>query len=567
MNDWENPELVAAGRLAPRSYFIPFSDSASALTLDRVGSDRVMLLNGTWRFHLAPTVLQAPDGFFKVDFNDSTFGTLAVPSMWQLHGHGKPHYTNVNYPFPIDAPFVPTENPTGCYRRTFELTNAQVTLGQTILRFEGVDSFFKVWVNGHAVGLSKGSRLASEFDVTSVVHAGTNVIAVRVTQWCDASYIEDQDMWWLSGIFRDVSLVLRPAVRVVDVQVNAGLDASYDAGTLHVVTQTTGAGDVTIELLDASGNRVHTDTKPAAATVEFRAKDLRVQSWSAERPTLYTLLVSTRNADGVVQEVIPQRIGFRSVEIKSGAILINGQHVYFKGVNRHETHPDLGRAVSMESMIQDAKLMKQNNINSVRTSHYPDDPRWYDLCDEYGLYVIDECDLEVHGWAWHLDDHPVKAPLWKKALVDRMERTVHRDKNRACVIMWSLGNESGSGANLYAMRDAAKLIDLQKRPIHYECDGVLDLADVFSKMYAPPAQIEDIQRAQIDIDHNGMKVPPSAYKDKPFILCEYVHAMGNGPGGLADYWNTLYKSPRTQGAWVWEWIDHGLRSRTKDGVE
>lgn len=567
MNDWENPQLFAKNRLAPRSYFIPFADEASALTRDRAASDRLMLLNGTWKFHLSPTVQEVPDAFFAPSFDDSSFATMPVPGMWQLNGFGKPHYTNVQYPIPVDAPHVPTANPTGCYRRTFELTDAQVK-GNVILRFEGVDCYFTVWVNGQEVGLSKGSRLPSEFDITKLVRAGQNLIAVRVVQWADSTYLEDQDMWWMSGIFRDVSLVFRPTTYARDVRFDTSLDAKYVDGKLQATVDLAGTskGSVELKLFDAVGQIVKTETKPSAERVGFDWTISGATQWSAESPYLYTAVVNVLDAAGGVLESVPHRLGFRSVEIKNGTILINGKHVYFKGVNRHEVHQDLGRSVSMESMIRDAELMKQHNINSVRTSHYPDDPRWYDLCDEYGLYVMDECDLEVHGWAWKLDDQPNKHPLWKDAMVDRMVRMVHRDKNRTSVIMWSLGNESGQGLNHDAMYQAAKAID-PVRPIHYESDATLQSVDVFSKMYPGPDVVEKIGRAEEDIEHYGQTVTPAMYNDKPFLLCEYVHAMGNGPGGLVEYWEAFYKSPRTQGGWVWEWIDHGLRTKTDDGIE
>ncbi len=568
MNDWENPQLFQKNRLAPRSYFIPYADETGALTLDRGASDRIQLLNGTWKFHLSPTVQQAPAGFFQPDFDDAGFGTMPVPAFWQLNGYGKPHYTNVQYPFPVDGPNVPTVNPTGCYRRTFTVSKEQVDARNVVLRFEGVDCYFTVWVNGHEVGLSKGSRLPSEFDVTKFVKPGENLIAVRVVQWADSSYLEDQDMWWMSGIFRDVYLLFRPTTHVRDVRLDATLDGSYSAGLLEAkfdITKPKGA-QVELKLLDAAGAVVSSEKKPAADQVSYSIKVANARQWSAEEPNLYLVIVNLLDAAGNVLESIPQRIGFRSVEIRNGAIHINGKHVYFKGVNRHEVHEELGRSVSLASMVKDIQLMKQHNVNSVRTSHYPDDPRWYDLCDEYGIYVMDECDLEVHGWNWQLDDHPVKDPIWKDACVDRMVRMVHRDKNHASIFMWSLGNESGIGPNHKAMYDACKSID-PARPVHYESDNVLESADVFSKMYPGPDIVEKIGRGEEDIEHYGVQVKPAQYKDKPFVLCEYVHAMGNGPGGIQDYWDVLYKSPRTQGAWVWEWIDHGLRSKTPDGAD
>jgi beta-galactosidase/evolved beta-galactosidase subunit alpha len=567
MNDWENPQLFQRNRLAPRAYFLPFADEASALTGDRAATDRIQTLNGAWKFQVVPTPVHVPETFARVDFDDSAFSELPVPGMWQLHGFGKPHYTNTAYPFPVMPPLVPTDNPTGCYRRTFQLSKSQLRGRRTVLRFEGVDGFFTVFVNGKEVGLGKGSRLPSEFDITDFVREGDNVIAVQVTQWSDATYMEDQDMWWLSGIFRDVYLLFRPESQILDVHLNATLKDEYKTGLLTArVTTSEATGKIDAKLYDLMGTVIASTSMDAADELSFEISVPAVAPWTAESPTLYTLVVSLLDKKGHILESVAQRVGFRSIEIKGGVILINGKHVYFKGVNRHEVHPDLGRSVSLESMVEDVRLMKQHNVNSVRTSHYPDDPRFYDLCDEYGLYVIDECDFESHGFYFKHDDDPSKDAIWKDALVDRMTRMVHRDKNHACVFMWSLGNESSLGQNHYAMRDAAKAID-PTRPIHYEGDGKLDCADVFSKMYPTIAVIEKLQAATENDDHYGMTLTPEQYSSKPFVLCEYAHAMGNGPGGLQDYWDTLYKNPRTQGAWVWEWIDHGLRAKTPSGEE
>ncbi len=570
MNYWENPTLFNRNRLPARSYFIPYADESAALTLDRGASDRLIPLNGTWQFHYALTVQESPDDFHKPAFDASAFASIAVPSCWQLQGFGKPHYTNVQYPFPVDPPKVPTENPTGSYRRAFFLTPEQAKQA-IILRFEGVDSVFTVWVNGKEVGLSKGSRLPAEFDITPFVKAGNNLIAVRVIQWSDASYMEDQDMWWLSGIFRDVYLLVRPATHVFDVHANTVLDATYTNATLDVALTLSGAakGRIEIELLDASGGVAGTEKMSASAAKLSLSIDLKNPAkWTAETPNLYTLLVKLFDAKGNLLEVIPQRIGFRKIEIKNAALLVNGVRIMFKGVNRHEVHPDLGRSVSYESMVEDITLMKQNNVNAVRTSHYPNDPRWYDLCDEYGLYVIDECDLETHGFGYEATTvtNPVHDPRYKAACVDRMVRLVERDKNRPSVILWSLGNESGLGANHKAMKAAAKKID-NTRFFHYEGDGTFEVSDVFSQMYTGVDRLAQFDQAAEGIEHYGQPLDPKVYTKLPYILCEYVHAMGNGPGGLADYWNAFRTHQRTQGGFVWEWVDHAIRTKNNDGVE
>ena len=415
MNDWENPRLTSINRLPARSYTFPYPDAESALTGERAASPWVRLLNGTWKFHFANTPAEAPEGFAEEAYDASQWADIPVPCSWQLAGFGRPHYTNVQYPFPVDPPRVPTENPTGSYRREFHVPPEWADR-QVSLRFEGVDSAFYVWVNGRQVGFSKGSRIPAEFDVTSFVRPGANSIAVRVYQWSDGSYCEDQDMWWLSGIFRDVYLVAAPRLHLYDIGIQTELDASYADATLRVRAQLQNrtpqdVGDCRIDsrLLDAGGARVAQRSVKATAAangqavVEFAIPVAKPEKWSAERPYLYTLLLTLKSPQGEVLEVVPIRVGFRRVEIKDGYLLVNGVAIKFKGVNRHEHHPDLGRAVPLDTMIQDLLLMKRHNVNAIRTSHYPDDPRFYDLCDHYGLYVIDECDLETHGFCYVKD--------------------------------------------------------------------------------------------------------------------------------------------------------------------
>ena len=545
-NDWENPALPGRNRLSPRAFFTPYPDEASARTFDRTNSPWFKLLNGNWKFHFAATVAEAPSTFAGV----TGWADIPVPSCWQMHGYGRPHYTNVQFPFPVDPPRVPTENPTGTYVRDFFIGD-DWNGRQIRLRFEGVDSAFHVWINGKQVGFSKGSRLPSEFDITKHIRTGNNQIAVRVIQWSDGSYMEDQDMWWLSGIFRDVCLIAMPDAHIADIHVHAPAD-----GKLKVETTLAGKTDgckVTTKLLDHTGKAV----KPQPPHL-----------WSAEDPYLYTLLVTLKDAAGNVLEVVPQHVGFRTVEIKGDKFLVNGVAIKLKGVNRHETHPDLGRVMTMESMVKDLLLMKQHNINAIRTSHYPDDPRFYDLCDYYGFYVIDECDLETHGfcsiegWA----GNPTEDSRWETACVDRMERMIHRDKNHPCIIMWSLGNEAHFGVNHIAMATRARQLD-PSRPIHYEGDYALKTADVYSRMYPGVDFVSAIGSSTEEQIAAKFKLPGTGYAGKPFVLCEYAHAMGNGPGGLLEYWDAIYSSDRLMGGFIWEWADHGLRQRTADGQE
>jgi len=489
-----------------------------------------------------------------------------VPSCWQLYGYGRPHYTNVTYPIPLFPPTVPSENPTGCYRKTFVYNSTGKKDERIILRFDGVDSAFHVWLNGKFVGFSKGSRLPSEFEISKLVNPGRNILAVRVYQWSDGTFLEDQDMWWLSGIFRDVSLIRLPYVHIYDFKYTTEFDKNHQNSVLHleVVLENSGKTEVSglaLEsvLLEPSGKKVgeaHCRIKAISAGSSINIKtNMHIPApikWSAENPALYTLLITLYDIKGKILQVVPYKVGFRSVEIKDGNLLINGVAVKFKGVNRHEHHPDYGRTVPLNFMELDVKLMKQHNINAVRTSHYPDAPQFLDFCDKYGIYVIDECDLETHGFGCNTADMPTNIPSWRAAFVDRMQRMVERDKNHVSVIMWSLGNESGFGPNHVAM---AKWVRKNEptRPIHYEQDKEAVVSDVVSRMYT---FIPDL-----------IKFGKDTSAKKPFILCEYAHAMGNGPGSLKDYWDVIYSYKRLQGAFVWEWLDHGIRARTPDGKE
>lgn len=568
MYHWEDHKLIHINRLRPRAYFIPYQDESSALTYERGCSDWFILLNGDWKFKYLESPLLLPENFYLYDFNDGDWNTIPVPSNWQMLGYGRPHYTSSVYPFPVDPPRVPTENPTGLYRRRFYIPSNWKDR-RIFLRFEGVDSAFDVWINGDYVGYSKGSRLPSEFDVTSHIREGDNTICVCVYQWSDGSYIEDQDMWWLSGIFRDVYLITMPPVHIYDFFVKTCLDSSYKNATLDIDLTIENSLDYKIEgyslkikLIDAEGE-VITDLNKQVPSIEGNSPiDLNVKSqiqnvhkWSAETPYLYNLLLELYRDETLV-EVIPCRVGFRSIEIKDGLLLLNGVPIKFKGVNRHEHHPELGRAIPLKTMIEDIIIMKQHNINAVRTSHYPDDPRFYDLCDMYGIYVIDEADLECHGFETLSRLYGTKIlsddPEWKDAFLDRIERTVHRDKNHPSVIIWSLGNESGFGVNHKAMAEWVKSYD-KTRPIHYERDRNGEVVDILSSMYTPIDQL--------------IKLGQREDLPKPHILCEYAHAMGNGPGNLKEYWEVFYRYKRLQGGFVWEWIDHGIKKITSEGEE
>ncbi len=519
-------------------------------------------LNGDWAFRLSPTAAVQED-VAETDFDDSGWAQLPVPSHWVLHGdgaYGRPIYTNVQYPFPIDPPHVPDENPTGDHRRRFTLPDDFDGAERVLLRFDGVESLYRVWLNGEEVGIGTGSRLAQEFDVTGVVRPGENVIVVRVHQWSAASYLEDQDQWWLPGIFRDVTLLARPAGGIDDVWLRTGfLDG---AGTLDVeLTAAASAYPVTVRIPELGVEQ----TWQSAAEVATLTLDA-VEPWTAETPRLYDVTVSN------AAEMITLRAGFRTVEIVGDRFLVNGRRVVFHGMNRHETHPVRGRVFDEEHARADLARMKRYNVNAIRTSHYPPHPRLLDLADELGFWVIDECDLETHGFEASGAEHggwvgnPSDDPRWRDAYLDRIRRTVERDKNHPSIVIWSLGNESGTGANLAA--NAAWVHDRDPgRPVHYEGDYTGEYTDVYSRMYSSV-------RETAEIGTDGSRYPllgttpgqGARQRTKPFLLCEYAHAMGNGPGALDAYERLVHEHPRLHGGFVWEWRDHGILTETDDGT-
>jgi beta-galactosidase len=525
---WYEEQGPGHGALPPRAW-------------SRSDAARVELSGRPWRFRYS-TRADVPSDFVDPGFDDAGWDSLVVPSHWQLHGYGAPAYTNVLYPFPVDPPRVPDENPTGDYRVTFSLPDGW-DAERTVLRFEGVDSCLRVWLNGVELGTSMGSRLPVEFDAGGALRPGENVLAARVHQWSAGSYLEDQDMWWLSGIFREVTLLARPAGSIGDHTVRADWDGRR--GTLLVECDVPARVSVPELGIDvAAGETVTADG---------------AEPWSAESPRLY---------DGELRsegERIALRIGFRTVAVEDGLLKVNGRPILFSGVNRHEFHPDMGRALTEEVMLADVLLAKRHNVNAVRTSHYPPHPRFLELCDEYGLWVIDECDLETHGFepnGWR--GNPPSEPAWREAMLDRMRRTVVRDRNRPSVIMWSLGNECGMGDNLGAMAGLARELD-PGRPLHYEGDWTSADVDVYSRMYPTHAEVDEIGRGEEDaLDDPELD---ARRRRMPFVLCEYGHAMGNGPGGLWEYQELFERYPRCQGGFIWEWIDHGLRSRTAGGRE
>ncbi|MFD4548166.1 glycoside hydrolase family 2 TIM barrel-domain containing protein [Streptomyces sp. NPDC058466] len=518
--DYVEDVSPGSGALPPRAWYAR-SDAMS------------LSLNGSWRLRVSATADAEDDSFAEEGYDAGDWPEVTVPGHWVLQGggsFGSPVYTNHLYPFPVDPPRVPTENPTGDHLRFFDLPSDWPSDGGAVLRFDGVESCARVWLNGTDIGEFKGSRLPHEFAVGHLLKPGGNVLAVRVHQWSAGSYLEDQDQWWLPGIFRDVTLLHRPAGGVLDFFVHASYDHGAREGTLRVDSDVDGR--VVVPALDidvATGESVTVPVRP----------------WTAETPRLYDGELLTEG------ERVPLRIGFRTVQLADGLIKVNGKPLLFKGVNRHEWHPEQGRALDLETMRADVLLMKRHNINAVRTSHYPPHPAFLDLCDEYGLWVVDECDLETHGFteqAWR--DNPVDDDRWTPALLDRAARMVERDKNHPSVVVWSLGNEAGTGRGLTAMAEWIRGRD-GSRLIHYEGDINCRDTDVYSRMYADHAEVERIGRGRDGGSHRRRRLP--------FILCEYGHAMGNGPGGIADYQRLFESYDRIQGGFIWEWIDHGVK--------
>ncbi|KAI1503472.1 family 2 glycosyl hydrolase [Biscogniauxia marginata] len=549
--DWSNLKVIHRNTLPPRSHFHLYDTEKNALSAD-VRRSRAVLLSGTWGFHLAPGPFQGPRDFYKPGFDHSEWKLIQVPGMWQCQGFGKgPQYTNVNYPFPVNPPHVPyDDNECGRYITLFEVPENLKDGDQWRLRFEGVDAAFTVWVNGEEVGYSQGSRNPSEFDVSGFLKIDQeNTLCVEVYQRCDGSYIEDQDQWWLSGIFRDVWLHSFTATHFEDYHIQTILDDDYRDASLRVDVRLNKSGEtVSTKLLDCEGNVINTGIHTLSTNSEkFEYRLNNPQKWTAETPYLYTLVLSVGGT------YIAQKVGFRQAELINGVFCVNGNPIKIRGVNRHEHFAGSGRTVPYRALKQDLSTMKWFNINAIRTCHYINDHRLYDLADEYGFWILDEADLECHGFGEVGGDPASFAsdnPEWKDAYVDRALQMVVRDKNHPCIIMWSLGNESFYGRNHQAMYDAIKEID-QTRLIHYEGDQEAQTADIFSRMYTPVDEM---------IKHGEEK----GWK-KPFVMCEYIHAMGNGPGAIQEYIEAFYKYPRLMGGFVWEWANHGLTTETKDG--
>ncbi len=540
MTEWQNQKVNQVNRLPMHTAFTPHNQQVKA---DRVS------LNGTWRFLWVENADERPTNFFRTDFNDASWATMPVPGMWELNGYGDPIYVNIGYAWRNDyqsnPPTVPTaKNHVGSYRRT--ITIPADWKGQDVIaHFGSVTSNIYLWVNGRFVGYSEDSKLEREFDVTSYVHPGENQISFQVFRWCDGTYLEDQDFWRLSGVARDSYLYARPKARVADIRVTPDLDAAYTDGTLRVALTTVGSPTVKLTLLAPDGIEIASQTAQKGAATFSVAN---VEKWSAETPTLYTLRVDATKG-GKTTESFDVKVGFRKVEIKNAQLLVNGQPILIKGVDRHELDPDGGYVVSRERMLQDLQIMKKYNINAVRTSHYPNDDLWYQLCDSVGIYVVAEANLESHGMGYGSETLAIR-PEWAQAHLERNQRNVQRNYNHPSVIIWSLGNEAGDGENFEKCYDWIKQED-SSRPVQYERAGFNRWTDIYCPMYLSQKGCEDYAT--------------NPNLDRPLIQCEYAHAMGNSGGGFAEYLDLIRKYPNYQGGFIWDFVDQGLRSTDSRG--
>lgn len=581
--DWQNPQVIHRGRENARASFFPYQSLKAAEQNQRGRSDYYRPLNGNWQFELAPSPQDISESFIEADFDDDDWDQIQVPSNWEMLGYDRPNYTNVNYPFPYDPPFVPDDNPVGCYRKYFRLPESWEDK-RILIHFDGVDSYFELYLNGSFVGCSKVPHMPAEFDVSSLVEPGDNVIAVKVYQWSDGAYLEDQDFWRVHGIFREVCLIADEPLYLCDLWTEATLEDDYQLGLLRVHAEIGNQGLAVHTNLRLTLKPLPARTGHAAAAVQVfdlpvvlpaqghGAFDAvfhpgKVLPWTPETPDLYQLTVELCAGSDAATVFYPFKIGFRSIERRGVEVLVNGRPIKLRGVNRHDTSSIHGHATPLADLLRDIQLMKQHNINAVRTSHYPNDPRWLDLCDEYGLFVIDETDLETHGdmiTGYALSSNPD----WKNAFLDRVERMISRDRNHPSIIFWSMGNESGYGSNHLAMIELTRKMD-PTRLVHY-CEAVWNPeVDVVSMMYPVAVSAPGHERAVAAPEHvqdRAFSLEEAArITDRPFMMCEYAHAMGNGPGNLKEYWELIDRYPSLLGGFVWEWVDHGVLVETDEG--
>ena len=569
--DWENPAINALGKEPARATGFPFESRELALKKEMAGSERFKSLNGLWKFHFSPSVDGRPKDFWREGYDVSQWKEIPVPAMWQAHGYGQPKFNNITYPFPANRPLIPHDiNSVGSYRRTFTVP-ATWQGSDIILHIGAAGSAYYIWVNGQRVGYSEDSKLPSEFDVTRYLRPGENSIAIEIYRWSDGSYLEDQDFWRVSGIERDVWVMAAPKLRIRDFFARTTLDSNYRDGKLALDLEVTSGAAARTRALLLDGDRtvLERDLRVAPDNrmrkVSIAATVPAIRPWSAEAPNLYTLVVELLDGDGRLLQSTARRVGFRTVEIKDGQVMVNGRPIRIRGVNRHEHDPETFHVISEESMLRDIAMMKQSNINAVRTSHYPNAERWYELADEYGLYVMDEANIESHGYMDFANRQPDKReiyqlgfdPAWEKAHVERVLNMVERDKNHPSVIFWSLGNEAGIGPAFERAAKAARRRD-PSRLIAYLGWGTIGAehlpnayVDIYSPMYDSLWKMADY-------------ATDPAFK-QPMIQVEYAHMQGNSGGNLKDYWDVIYAYRKLQGGFIWDWVDQGMNGRTADG--
>ncbi len=568
---WQDLSVFKVNTEEPRATFVPY-DSADKLSADDYASSpHYKLLNGNWKFNWSANPSSVPTGFFKPEYDVSSWDELPVPANWQMHGYDYPIYTNIEYPFPKNPPFVPEDdNPTGAYRTNFTVPSNWDNQ-QVFLHFAGVNSGFYLYINGKEVGYSEGSKTAAEFNITQYLQTGDNVLAAKVIRHTDGSYLEDQDFWRVSGIERDVYLHTAPNTHVRDFFAKTSLENNYKDGVLNLAIDVANKDDaaqsvkVNIKLSDTKGNVVATKSssvivmagKEQTINQEFNVKD--VAAWSAEVPNLYQLTIETQYSDDTPTQYIGEQIGFKSVELKDGQFLVNGKAILLKGVNRHEHDERTGHVVTHETMLADVKLLKENNFNAVRTSHYPNDPYFYHLADKYGLYIVDEANIESHGFHYAPKDTPANKPEFEGMHLDRIERMVERDKNHPSITFWSMGNEAGDGVNYLKAYDWIKQRDDSRLTIYERANHIDN-----NKQYRTHQDAETWMYAPVD---KLKKKYIGKFPDRPFFWVEYAHAMGNSSGNFKEYWDFVRSEDQVQGGFIWDWMDQGLIKKDENGNE
>ena len=560
--DWENPEVFAVNKEVTRATSLPYPSENLALNDDYSASPYYQLLDGKWKFHWVPKIADIPEGFYKEDYDISKWGTIPVPGNWEFNGHGIPMYINVGLGFKANPPHINRDDsPAGAYRHEFNIPDSWDGR-RVFIHFEGGTNSMYVWVNGQKVGYTQNSKSPAEFDITKYIRKGKNTLACQVHKFSDGTYLEDQDMWRLGGINRSVYLYSTAQTRILDYFTHPDLDKNYKNGVFSLdvklknYTDASQLQTVDVAILDKNGKKVFNKSQKLSLLANdiietsFSGNVSSPLKWTAETPNLYTLLITLKDSKGDIVESTSHKIGFRKIEIKDGQLLVNGKKVYLKGVNLHEFNANTGQVVTREEMMRNLQLMKELNINAVRTSHYPQQPLWYKLCDEYGMYLVDEANLESHAVVNYKPSEISDLPEWKAAHMDRMIRLVERDKNHASVIIWSLGNEAGNGKAFFEMYDWAKARD-NSRPVQYEqAHSHSRNTDIICPMYP---------------SWNGMKHDASIDLDRPYIMCEYAHAMGNSMGNFQEYWDVMRSSKNMQGGFIWEWYNHGYPTHDEQG--